>query len=91
MLADLHSQLEVGQIDLPQGALVDLGVGGHAAIFLAVLAAIPTLMTSGLGLSVPFAASSMLIAVSVSLESMRTIKGEMAIRGIESDKDNGFM
>ncbi len=62
-----------------------------AALFLAVLAAIPTLMTSGLNLSVPFAASSMLIAVSVSLETMRTIKGEMAIRGIQSDKDNGFM
>ena len=62
-----------------------------AALFLAVLAAIPTLMLSGLSLQVPFAASSMLIAVSVSLESMRTIKGEMAIRGIESDKDNGFM
>ncbi|MGN0753552.1 MAG: preprotein translocase subunit SecY [Aristaeellaceae bacterium] len=62
-----------------------------AALFLAVLAAIPTLMLSGLNLQVPFAASSMLIAVSVSLETMRTIKGEMAIRGIESDKDNGFM
>lgn len=62
-----------------------------AALFLAVLAAIPTLMLSGLKLSVPFAASSMLIAVSVSLETMRTIKGEMSIRGIESDKDNGFM
>ena len=62
-----------------------------AALFLAVLAAIPTLMLSGLNLRVPFAASSMLIAVSVSLETMRTIKGEMAIRGIESDKDNGFM
>ena len=62
-----------------------------AALFLSVLAAIPTLMLSGLSLQVPFAASSMLIAVSVSLETMRTIKGEMAIRGIESDKDNGFM
>ena len=62
-----------------------------AALFLAVLAAIPTLMLSGLSLQVPFAASSMLIAVSVSLETMRTIKGEMAIRGIESNKDNGFM
>ncbi len=62
-----------------------------AALFLAVLAAIPTLMLSGLHLQVPFAASSMLIAVSVSLETMRTIKGEMSIRGIESDKDNGFM
>ena len=56
-----------------------------------MLAAIPTVMLSGLSLQVPFAASSMLIAVSVSLESMRTIKGEMAIRGIQSDKDNGFM
>ena len=62
-----------------------------AALFLSVLAAIPTLMLSGLSLQVPFAASSMLIAVSVSLETMRTIKGEMAIRGIQSDKDNGFM
>ncbi len=62
-----------------------------AALFLSVLAAIPTLMLSGLNLQVPFAASSMLIAVSVSLETMRTIKGEMSIRGIESDKDNGFM
>ena len=62
-----------------------------AALFLSVLAAIPTLMLSGLNLQVPFAASSMLIAVSVSLETMRTIKGEMAIRGIQSDKDNGFM
>ena len=62
-----------------------------AALFLSVLAAIPTLMLSGLSLQVPFAASSMLIAVSVSLETMRTIKGEMSIRGIESDKDNGFM
>ena len=62
-----------------------------AALFLAVLAAIPTLMLRFTGTQVPFAASSMLIAVSVSLETMRTIKGEMAIRGIESDKDNGFM
>ncbi len=62
-----------------------------AALFLAVLAAIPTLMLSGLKLQVPFAASSMLIAVSVSLETMRTVKGEMSIRGIVSDKDNGFM
>ena len=60
-------------------------------MFLSVLAAIPTLMLSGLNLQVPFAASSMLIAVSVSLETMRTIKGEMAIRGIQSEKDNGFM
>ncbi len=62
-----------------------------AALFLAVLAAIPTLLMSGLQLQVPFAASSILIGVSVSLETIRTIQGEMSIRGIETDKDNGFM
>ena len=46
-----------------------------AALFLAVLAVIP----------------SILIAVSVALETVRTIKGEMSIRGIETSKDNGFM
>ena len=62
-----------------------------AAIFLAVLAAVPTLLTSQLNASVPFAASSILIAVSVSLETIRTIEGEMSIRGIETDKETGFM
>ena len=62
-----------------------------AAIFLAVLAAVPTLLTSQLNASVPFAASSILIAVSVSLETIRTIEGEMSIRGIETDRETGFM
>ena len=62
-----------------------------AALLVGIAAVIPTLMLRFTGTQVPFAASSMLIAVSVSLETMRTIKGEMAIRGIESDKDNGFM
>lgn len=62
-----------------------------AALFLAVLAAVPTLLTSGLNAYVPFAASSILIAVSVALETMRTLEGELSIRGIETDKDNGFM
>ncbi|MBQ8201374.1 MAG: preprotein translocase subunit SecY [Clostridia bacterium] len=62
-----------------------------AALFLAVLSAVPTLLMSGLSLQVPFAASSILIGVSVSLETVRTIQGEMSIRGIETDKDNGFM
>ena len=62
-----------------------------AALFLAVLAAVPTLLTSQLNASVPFAASSILIAVSVSLETIRTIEGEMSIRGIETDKETGFM
>ncbi len=61
-----------------------------AALFLAVLAVVPTLLTSWVT-TLPFAASSILIAVSVSLETMRTLEGEMSIRGIETDKDNGFM
>ena len=62
-----------------------------AALFLAVLAAVPTLLTAQLNIAVPFAASSILIAVSVCLETIRTIEGEMSIRGIETDKENGFM
>ena len=63
-----------------------------AALFLAVLAAVPTLLTAGLQASVPFAASSILIAVSVALETIRTIQGEMSVRGIDMDVENvGFM
>ena len=62
-----------------------------AALFLAILAAVPTLLTAQLNAAVPFAASSILIAVSVSLETIRTIEGEMSIRGIETDKETGFM
>ena len=51
---------------------------------------IPTLLTAWVTY-LPFAASSILIAVSVSLETMRTVEGELSIRGIETDKDNGFM
>ena len=63
-----------------------------AALFLAVLAAVPTLLLRLAGVQVPFAASSILIAVSVSLETVRTIQGEMSVRGIDMDMDNiGFM
>jgi len=63
-----------------------------AALFLAVLAAVPTLLLRLAGVSVPFAASSILIAVSVSLETIRTLQGEMSIRGIDMDINNsGFM
>ena len=63
-----------------------------AALFLAILAAVPTLLLSMAKVSVPFAASSILIAVSVSLETIRTLQGEMSVRGIEMDMDNvGFM
>ena len=63
-----------------------------AALFLAILAAVPTLLLRLAGVQVPFAASSILIAVSVSLETVRTIQGEMSVRGIDMDMDNvGFM
>lgn len=62
-----------------------------AALFLAILAAVPTLLTRQLNAAVPFAASSILIAVSVSLETIRMVEGEMSIRGIETDHENGFM
>ncbi len=63
-----------------------------AALFLAVLAAVPTLLLRLANVQVPFAASSILIAVSVSLETVRTIQGEMSIRGIDMDMENvGFM
>lgn len=61
-----------------------------AALFLAVLAAVPTLLLRLAGVQVPFAASSILIAVSVSLETLRTVQGEMSVRGIEMNS-NGFM
>lgn len=60
-----------------------------AALFLAVLAAVPTLLTSSLNAAVPFAASSILIAVSVALETIRTLEGEMSVRGIDMDMENG--
>ena len=64
-----------------------------AAFFLAILAAVPTLLITLAGVhpnDIPFAASSILIAVSVSLETIRTIQGEMSVRGIDMDMD-GFM
>ena len=60
-----------------------------AALFLAVLAAVPPLLTSQLQTQVPFTASSILIAVSVALETIRTVQGEMSIRGIDMDMENG--
>lgn len=63
-----------------------------SALFLAILAAVPTILTTGLSAQVPFAASSILIAVSVSLETMRAVRAEMSIRGIDSSMNNaGFM
>ena len=62
-----------------------------AALFLAALNAGGSILLAYANVGIPFAASSMLIAVSVSLETIRTLQGEMSIRGIETSKDNGFM
>ncbi len=49
-------------------------------VFLAVLATIPTLATIWGGIRLPFAASSLLIAVSVSLETTRQLESQMLMR-----------
>ena len=51
-----------------------------SALFLAVLATIPTLLTQLFGVSTPFAASSLLIAVSVGIETIRQIEAQMVMR-----------
>lgn len=50
------------------------------AIFLAVLATVPTLLTNLSGMSLPFAASSLLIAVSVAIETTRQLESQMLMR-----------
>ena len=50
------------------------------ALFLAVLATLPTLLTSFTGMSLPFAASSLLIAVSVAIETTRQLESQMQMR-----------
>ena len=51
-----------------------------SALFLAVLATIPTLLTRLFGISAPFGASSVLIAVSVGIETIRQIEAQMVMR-----------
>ncbi|MDI9521297.1 MAG: preprotein translocase subunit SecY [Bacillota bacterium] len=51
-----------------------------AGIFLAILATLPTLLSAWQNVRIPFAASSMLIAVSVSLETMRQVEAHMVMR-----------
>ena len=50
------------------------------AIFLALLATVPTLFYSLVGLSLPLVASSLLIAVSVAIETMRQLESQMTMR-----------
>ncbi|MBR5287834.1 MAG: preprotein translocase subunit SecY [Clostridia bacterium] len=51
-----------------------------SALFLAVLATIPTMLTRVFGIQAPFAASSVLIAVSVGIETIRQIEAQMVMR-----------
>ena len=51
-----------------------------SALFLAVLATIPTIITRIFGIQAPFAASSVLIAVSVALETLRQVEAQMVMR-----------
>ena len=55
-----------------------------AALFLAVLATLPNLFTVGLQTSVPFAASSLLIAVSVVLETKRQLDDLLVSRNYDT-------
>ena len=50
------------------------------AIYLAVLAVIPTVIYAVVGVSLPFAASSLMIAVSVAMEFMRELESQMLMR-----------
>lgn len=51
-----------------------------AALFLAVLATVPSLLYVWQSIQMPFAASSMLIAVSVSIETVRQLEAQMVMR-----------
>ena len=51
-----------------------------SALFLAVLATIPTMLTQIFGITAPFGASSVLIAVSVGIETIRQIEAQMVMR-----------
>ena len=50
------------------------------AMFLALLATIPTMVTNVSGMQLPFAASSLLIAVSVAIETTRQLESQMLMR-----------
>ncbi len=51
-----------------------------AAIFLAILATIPSALTVWRSVQIPFGASSILIAVSVALETTRQVESQMVMR-----------
>ena len=51
-----------------------------AGIFLAVLATVPTLLSVWQNVRIPFAASSILIAVSVAIETVRQVEAQLVMR-----------
>ena len=51
-----------------------------AALFLALLATLPTFLWTTVNVTVPFGASSILIAVQVALETMRQLEAQMVVR-----------
>ena len=51
-----------------------------AALFLAILATVPTFVWSAAKVTIPFGASSILIAVQVALETMRQLEAQMVVR-----------
>jgi len=51
-----------------------------AGLFLAILAIVPTLLSVWQNVQIPFAASSVLIAVSVALESVRQVEAQLVMR-----------
>lgn len=55
-----------------------------AALFLAILSTLPNLLTVGLQTSIPFAASSLLIAVSVVLETKRQLDDLLVSRNYDT-------
>ena len=51
-----------------------------AALFLALLATLPTFLWRTVNVTVPFGASSILIAVQVALETLRQLEAQMTMR-----------
>jgi preprotein translocase subunit SecY len=50
------------------------------AMFLALLAVLPTIFWNLVGISLPLVSSSLLIAVSVAIETMRQLESQMTMR-----------
>ena len=51
-----------------------------AGLFLAILATVPTLLSVWQNVRIPFAASSILIAVSVAIETVRQVEAQLVMR-----------